>query len=71
MSSGPASAPADAPTSSGNDLVLDVQDVHTYYGSVHAIKGVSLPTVAGFEPEVADRVFRQLERLLGLPASDS
>src|SRR5439155_19134119 len=27
-----------------------------------AIKGLSLPTVAGFEPEVADRVFRQFER---------
>ena len=36
-----------------------------------AIKGLSLPTVAGFQPEVADRVFRQFERLLGLPASDS
>jgi AraC-like DNA-binding protein len=36
-----------------------------------AIKGLSLPTVAGFQPEVADRVFRQFERLLGLPTSDS
>ena len=35
---------------------------------VAAIRGVSLPTVSGFEPELADRVFRQLERLLGLPA---
>jgi hypothetical protein len=32
-----------------------------------AIKGVSLPTVAGFQPEVADRVFRQFDRLLGFP----
>jgi len=31
-----------------------------------ALKGLSLPTMAGFQPEVADKVFRQLERLLGL-----
>jgi AcrR family transcriptional regulator len=31
-----------------------------------AIKGMSLPTVSGFNPQVADRVFRQFERLLGL-----
>jgi hypothetical protein len=30
-----------------------------------AIKGLSVPTVAGFQPELADRVFRQFERLLG------
>jgi AcrR family transcriptional regulator len=33
---------------------------------IAAIKGVSLPTVAGFQPEVADQVFTQLERVLGL-----
>ena len=33
-----------------------------------AIKGLSLPTVAGFEPELADQVFRQFDRLLGMPA---
>jgi AcrR family transcriptional regulator len=33
---------------------------------IAAIKGVSLPTVAGFQPEVADQVFGQLERLLSL-----
>ena len=42
MISGPAPVPADAPTSNGRELILDVQDVHTYYGSVHAIKGVTL-----------------------------
>ena len=31
-----------------------------------AIRGMSLPTVAGFQPEVADQVFRQFDRLLGL-----
>jgi TetR/AcrR family transcriptional repressor of nem operon len=34
---------------------------------IAAIKGLSLPTVAGFRPELADQVFRQFERLLGLP----
>jgi AcrR family transcriptional regulator len=33
-----------------------------------AIKGLSLPTVAGFQPQLAAQVFRQFERLLGLPA---
>lgn len=30
-----------------------------------AIKGLSLPTASGFQPELADQVFRQFERLLG------
>jgi AcrR family transcriptional regulator len=33
-----------------------------------AIKGLSLPTVVGFEPHVAKQVFQQFDRLLGLPA---
>src|SRR5262245_22179407 len=33
---------------------------------VAAIRGVALPTVAGFRPEVAAQVFRQIERMLGL-----
>jgi AcrR family transcriptional regulator len=32
-----------------------------------ALKGLSLPTASGFRPELADQVFRQIERLLGLP----
>jgi AcrR family transcriptional regulator len=32
-----------------------------------AIKGLSLPTISGFRPEVADQVFEQFERLLGFP----
>jgi TetR/AcrR family transcriptional repressor of nem operon len=51
------------------DPKLDADDMAALV--IAAIKGVSLPTVAGFEPEVVDRVFRQLERLLGLSASDS
>jgi AcrR family transcriptional regulator len=33
---------------------------------IAAIKGVSLPTVAGFDPAIADQVFQQFDRLLGL-----
>jgi AcrR family transcriptional regulator len=35
-----------------------------------ALKGLGLPTVAGFRPELADQVFRQFERLLGLSVLD-
>ena len=34
-----------------------------------AIKGLSLPAVGGFQPDLADRVFSQFDRLLGLPHS--
>jgi AcrR family transcriptional regulator len=30
-----------------------------------ALKGLSLPTASGFRPELADQVFRQIDRLLG------
>jgi hypothetical protein len=33
--------------------------------AIGAIKGLSLPTVAGFQPKVANQVFRELERVLG------
>jgi AcrR family transcriptional regulator len=33
---------------------------------IAAIKGLSLPTVAGFEPEKIDLIFGQFERLLGI-----
>jgi TetR/AcrR family transcriptional repressor of nem operon len=36
-----------------------------------ALRGVSLPTVAGFDPALVDPVFRQLERVLGLPPAES
>jgi AcrR family transcriptional regulator len=48
------------------DPKLDADDMAALM--IVAIKGVSLPTVAGFQPEVADQVFRQFDRLLGLPA---
>ncbi len=47
------------------DPNLDADDVTALM--IVAIKGISLPTVAGFQPELVDRVFRQFERLLGLP----
>src|SRR6266568_2858458 len=48
---------------------LDADDMAALL--IVAIKGASLPTVAGFQPELADRLFRHLERLLGLPPPDS
>jgi AcrR family transcriptional regulator len=47
------------------DSQLDADDMAALM--IVAIKGLSLPTVAGFQPELADQVFRHLERLLGLP----
>ena len=47
------------------DARLDADDMAALM--IVAFKGVSLPTVSGFRPEVADQVFRQIERLLGLP----
>jgi AcrR family transcriptional regulator len=44
---------------------LDAADTATLM--IVAIKGLSLPTVTGFQPEITDQVFRQFERLLGLP----
>jgi AcrR family transcriptional regulator len=51
------------------DPHIDAEDMAALM--IVAIKGISLPTVAGFEPEVTDQVFRQLERLLGLSAVDT
>ena len=44
------------------DPALDADDTAALL--IAAIKGVSLPTVAGFTPHVADQVFRQLEHVL-------
>ena len=51
------------------DPGLDADDAATLL--IVAIKGLSLPTVAGFRPELADPVFRQFERLLGLPHTEA
>jgi AcrR family transcriptional regulator len=50
------------------DATLDPDDAAALM--IAAIKGLSLPTVAGFEPQVIDQVFRQFARLLGLPDLD-
>ena len=28
-------------------VILDVQDIHTYYGSIHALKGISIQVMEG------------------------
>jgi transcriptional regulator BetI-like protein len=35
-----------------------------------AIKGLSLPTVVGFQPEAADRIFELFEQLLGFQSQE-
>jgi len=34
-------------TKAGNGVVLELNDVHTYYGSIHALKGISLKVHEG------------------------
>jgi AcrR family transcriptional regulator len=46
------------------DPKLDPDEAATLM--IAAIRGMSLPTVTGFQPQVVIRVFRQFERLLGL-----
>jgi AcrR family transcriptional regulator len=45
------------------DTSLDADDTAALV--IVALKGVSLPSVAGFQPRRADQIIRQLERLLG------
>ena len=42
-------APARQPATNGSpgDVILEVTDIHTYYGSIHALKGVTLQVRAG------------------------
>jgi branched-chain amino acid transport system ATP-binding protein len=44
-----ASAPEarSASTTGGNGVILEVSDIHTYYGSIHALKGISLEVREG------------------------
>src|SRR6266513_1627867 len=48
------------------DPSLDAEDLAALM--IVAIKGVRLPAVAGFQPEVGDGVLRQFDRLLGFPS---
>jgi branched-chain amino acid transport system ATP-binding protein len=34
-------------SANGSDLILELHDIHTYYGSIHALKGVSLQVREG------------------------
>jgi branched-chain amino acid transport system ATP-binding protein len=45
----PTQAPeaSEAPRPGGNGLILDVDDIHTYYGSIHALKGISIQVREG------------------------
>jgi branched-chain amino acid transport system ATP-binding protein len=36
-----------APKTGGNGVILEVSDIHTYYGSIHALKGISLEVREG------------------------
>jgi branched-chain amino acid transport system ATP-binding protein len=36
-----------APKTDGNGVILEVSDIHTYYGSIHALKGISLEVREG------------------------
>jgi branched-chain amino acid transport system ATP-binding protein len=37
-----APAPAAPETNGASDFILEINDIHTYYGSIHALQGVSL-----------------------------
>ena len=50
----------DKPRHRAIDSKLDLDDVAAVM--IVAIKGLSLPRVAGVQPEVADQLFRQFER---------
>lgn len=47
---------------------LDADDMASLM--IVAIKGLSLPTVAGFQPEAADRIFELFEHLLGFQSPE-
>ena len=48
MSSRPTSASAPQPgTNDAKKTILEVDDIHSYYGNIHALKGVSLAVEKG------------------------
>jgi branched-chain amino acid transport system ATP-binding protein len=42
-----ATAPAPDPKTDGGGVILRVDDIHTYYGSIHALKGISVDVREG------------------------
>ncbi len=47
MSAQPAERPRAEETREGNGPILEVKDIHTYYGSIHAVKGIDLEVRQG------------------------
>jgi branched-chain amino acid transport system ATP-binding protein len=43
----PEPQPQAAPRTGGDGVILDVDDIHTYYGSIHALKGISIQVREG------------------------
>jgi branched-chain amino acid transport system ATP-binding protein len=43
----PEPQPQAAPGTGGGGVILDVDDIHTYYGSIHALKGISIKVREG------------------------
>jgi branched-chain amino acid transport system ATP-binding protein len=43
----PQTASAAAPKANGDGVILHVDDIHTYYGSIHALKGISIDVREG------------------------
>jgi branched-chain amino acid transport system ATP-binding protein len=43
----PEAQPQEAPRAGGDGVILAVDDIHTYYGSIHALKGISLEVREG------------------------
>ena len=39
--------PAPSPAASPDNLILELENVHTYYGSIHALKGISIDVGEG------------------------
>jgi branched-chain amino acid transport system ATP-binding protein len=39
--------PQEAPRAGGDGVILAVDDIHTYYGSIHALKGISIEVREG------------------------
>jgi branched-chain amino acid transport system ATP-binding protein len=39
--------PREAPRAGGDGVILSVDDIHTYYGSIHALKGISIEVREG------------------------
>ncbi len=48
---------------SGNGVVLELKDVHTYYGAIHALKGISITVREGEVLHIPSWVPHQAEAI--------